>query len=426
LLAIYLVLPASAAAAPLDILYQPARSIEVGSGEIICEADSFQYRYDRASGNWNIERRKTPHQFPSPGTGDDEYQDLRRAAEYRFVTEVGDDEIRLSVHREQDGTETVLAELELYDRPEAAEAWYPAVQESFPSEMAFSRRVRLSRPRVSEVWDDGRYLWVPLSYSRAEDHYGLGTLVRVDALTGEVEVFQPPPLATSSLTHAATAAFAVWLGTADETASGPSPTRGLVRFDPVSGRTESHLPGPGSILGRVITALEAEGDTLWIGTDEGICRYRVRQKRWTCWRPVPMVRVLGQVEVSNRPGGEVTRRLHRGDYEVRWATGDSLEVITREAVQGWIRLDARERLPEIDPYAGLHTLVSREGAETSWQLLYDEPGGAAGSAAVVVRVPLEKLPLRTAEGWQKVKSQAGWVPRTGLVVVPEMVPVGEN
>jgi hypothetical protein len=125
--------------------------------------------------------------------------------------------------------------------------------------------------------------------------------------------------------------------------------------------------------------------------------------------------------VSNRPGGQPERRLHRGNYEVRWASSDSLEVITKDWMQGWIHLEAREKIPQRDHYADVHSLVTGHDPPIVRGLLFDEPGGAPERAAVIQRIDLEKMPLRTAEGWQKVKARAGWIPRESLAIVPEIV-----
>jgi hypothetical protein len=418
---------ASAAAPdPLSHLYQPARIIQISPTEIVCEADSFQYRFDRVAETWDVVKRKRPFDFPPPGDGDDRYDDDQRQAQYRFITDVRDNEVRLEIVREQDGDEDRLADLELYDRSMTGEAWYPVEEDHFKSEAGFTDTLEHSRPRVTDVTDDGRFLWVTLAYSVREGNYGIGTLVRVDAITGEVKIFQPALLSTSSLSHVATAAYAAWIGTVHHGELGEYPTLGLVRFDPVSGEVKSHLPSSSRILGRIVTALAADGDTLWIGTDEGICRYRIRQREWTCWRIQPGVRILAHVPVSNRPGGEATRRIHRGHYELRWATRDSLEVVTRDALEGWIQLGPREELPLHDHYREVHGLVERGDPPPAAVLVFVEPGGTIGEAAVMERIQLQKLPLRTADGWQKVRARAGWIPRPGLQLKPQIVLIEED
>ena len=96
-------------------------------------------------------------------------------------------------------------------------------------------------------------------------------------------------------------------------------------------------------------------------------------------------------------------------------------MITKDYLEGWIHLEPREKIPQRNHYADVHSLVTSHDPNVDRNLLFDAPGVAPERAAVVQRIALKKLPLRTAEGWQKVKARAGWIPRAGLAIVPEII-----
>ncbi|MFN3876691.1 MAG: two-component regulator propeller domain-containing protein, partial [Flavobacteriales bacterium] len=119
----------------------------------------------------------------------------------------------------------------------------------------------------------------------AEDPWGaiwVGTNNGVARIVGDqVRIWRHSTADSASLTANqitsidATDSASVWVGT----------TRGLCSIDPISGAVERHAfaPHDGDQAGEqaVWQAVRGEGEVLWVALSDGLCCYRIKERRWT-------------------------------------------------------------------------------------------------------------------------------------------------
>lgn len=410
----------------LDLLYQPAESLAVDPGEVVFFSHEFIYRFDPGTEGWSVESRKKPRRFADARTPIESFEDETGEVQYQFVFVTNKDEARLEIHRSEDNRIKRIADLFLYDRWQAARLWQPHysdVYDTTRSERAVSRSIRPSKPWVADLAVDGRNLWLALASVSAPESLGVATLVKLDLVSLESEIFQPEELVTSSFTRILVADRSLWLATSHLGVSGEKPTAGLVRYNPFGGALESYLPETSDLVGRLVKAMDAGGLDLWVTTDRAICRLRFPAIEWTCWRLVPEVVIKQPIPVSSRPGGKKRRDLNRGSYPVRWITPDSLQVVTSDAVEGWLSPEILQRLKTREQRQYSQDSLPGEGISAEPLLLAGRPHGVPGEAAVVFRIPYRRLALRSGDGWQLVRIHAGWIAAEGLDVIPTVVRV---
>ena len=418
--------PADATEISREVLYHPARRIESTARGWIFRAAQFTYRFDPASGQWEVAREK--NSFPAEsGRAARVYASARLGAEYRLKGTSTDEEGFVEIGRGEEPDP--VARLRLWERKPLATTWLAFLRHDAPglTEEALAKDLEVADPQVADVADDGTCLWLAIHYSTAEGSLGIGTLVRFDPRTNDAKAFQPHELTLSSVTHIVAAGGALWLGTLRHGEGTIFVTKGLVRFDPATEELRSYLPGSSRLVGSIVTALGVSGDALLVATDAGVCRIDragSASEGWTCWRIVPTVRLAAPVAVSNRPGAPPGGRLPAGSYAVRWANAGYFEVVTPDWIEGWVAADdyaeyARLRF-EAEPYE----LGNSGGGPTPMRLLA-KPGGDPLAGALVYRAPLERRGEATAEGWQRVRARVGWISRKDLEVTPVIQPVGQ-
>ena len=417
--------PVDAGEISRGLLYHPARRIDATEQGLLFRAAQFTYRFAPASGQWEVRREKNPsvaEVAPAVKT----HKSARLAAEYRFIGTSTDEEASLQIRRGPEESLKVepFAPLVLWKRRQLAAAWLAFLRRDTPSltAEALAKDLEVADPEVADVADDGSFLWLAIRHSAGEGELGIGTVVRFDARTNEAKVYQPPELATSSVTHIATAGGAIWLGAARFSEGTVYATKGLARFDPNTGEVRSDLPKSSPLLGRVVTALRAEGNLLWVATDAGMCRLALPKEEWTCWRIAPTVKLAAPAPVSNRPGAPPGGRLPAGSYEVRWANAAFLEVITPDSIEGWVAADDLEdyarRNFETDPYE----LGNPSAGGIAAMRLLEKPGGDPLLGAQVYRAPLKPVGPASPGGWRRARAHVGWISRKDLEVVPVIEP----
>lgn len=404
-----------------ELLYHPARQIETTARGLIFRAAQFTCRFDPTTGQWEVRREVNAEARIGPPM--ETYKSERLGVEYHFASPSSDDEGILEIRR---GAEPQpLARLHLWNRGQVARAWLPKFRDGDPALTVekLARELEPAGPEVSQVADDGNYLWLAIRFYAGEGSLGIGTVVRLDPQTNETKVYQPRELATSSVTSLVAAGGALWLSTYHHGENEIQPTVGLVRFDPATGQVRSYLPESSRLVGHIVTALRAEENFLWVATDVGMCRIGLPEARaedWTCWRIVPTVRLAEPAPVSNRPGAPSGGQLPAGSYEVRWANAAFFEVVTPDWIEGWVAADdfedyARRRHFDEDPYL-LGSLLP------SVMRLLAKPGSDPLAGAQVYRAPLERIGS-ASEGWRRVRAHIGWISRKGLDVTPVIRPV---
>ena len=401
-----------------ELLYHPVRRIEITGQRVLFRAAQLTYRFEPASSHWEVARENN-FSPAEAGRSVKSYNGARLSAEYSFKAAASDDEGILEVRR---GAEPEpVARLRLWERKQLAAVWLALLRQDAPSltAEALAKDLEVADPEVADVADDGTYFWLAIRCAGGEGSLGIGTVVRFDPKTNAAKVFQPPELATSSVTHVVAAGGALWLGTLRSGESTTVATKGLVRFDAATGEVRSYLPGSSRLLGSIVTALAGHGETLLVATDAGMCRIEhpgPASEAWTCWRIVPTVRLAEPAPVSNRPGVRPGGRLPAGSYEVRWANAAYFEVVTPDWVEGWLAADDFQEYTrhhfEAEPYE-----LANAGGPTPMRLLA-KPDSDPLAGALVYRAPLEPAGATTAEGWQRVRARVGWISRKDLEVAP--------
>ncbi len=405
-------------------LYHPAREIEFRDA-VLFRAERFSYRWDRQSQQWQVQAEDNSERLPAD-SAIEEYESERQEALFQFFGEADEERATLDVHRSfaQGGFE-VLARLRLWDRGRLAEAWLEYFREDAPDLTLdqLAEDLVVARPEVAAVLEDGPNLWLGIRYDTNQGALGLGTVVRLDAATGQVTLFQPEALLTSSVTHLARFDGRLWIGARRFGDGEVEPTVGLAELDPQSGRLLSHRSGkPTGFLGHVVTAMAAENEALWVGTDEGICRL-AKSKVWSCWRMVPTVTLESAVAASNFPRGPAVRQLAPGQYEVRWATEDSLEVVTPDAVEGWARTDEVAEFEQRNFYEAAFELANTSAGGAGILHLLPTLAASPLESTQVVRIPVERVGPPESDGWQRCRARVAWIPSAGRSVVPQLAPV---
>jgi hypothetical protein len=409
--------PADAPEVSRELLYEPAQRIETNGQGVIFRAAQFTYRLDPSSDRWEVAREKNPQARVYPPI--ETYKSNPPDVEYHFVAADIDSEGILEIRRGNDPQP--VARMTLWNRQEIARAWLPKFSgEAGLTVEKLAKETEPAGPEVSDVADDGKFLWLTIRFYAGEGTLGIGTLIRIDPRTNQAKIYQPHELAMSSVTHVASAGGALWLGTHHQGEGEAEPTLGLVRFDPGTSHLKNYLPETSKLLGRIVTALRADGNLLWVGTDEGMCRVALPQEEWTCWRIVPKVRLAAAVPVSNRPGGPPGGQLHAGSYEVLWANLGYFEVFTPDSFDGWLTMDDLEDYERRHFDSGGYQLG---GLAVSVMRLLEKPGGDPLAGAQVYRAPLERVGSPRADGWQRVRAHVGWISRRELEVAPEIEPL---
>jgi hypothetical protein len=410
-----------------NLLYQPARRIEASNGTLFFRAADFTYRFN-PSGEWQVAREKNElSNGLRSGLRWKEYTCARLRLTFRFTGVATDDEAFLEIRRVgPNGPQAEpLARLRLWERKQLATVWLRFVRQDSPGQTArgLERDLEIADPDVAEVADDGSALWLALRYSGGGGALGLGSLVRFDPNTNDASLVQPGELAFSAVSHIAAAGGTLWLG-AERLAEGAvEPTVRLARFKPDSNDLRSFPPLSDVIPGSIVTALHVEAGALWVATDAGICRAGSSEEEWTCWRMVPTVRVVAPVPMGNRPGAPPRRQLPAGSYEVLWASPLFLEVVSPDAMEGWMADDDLTDYVNQRFQADAYELGNVSAGGVAPMRLLDRPEGDPLAGAQVYRAPLEPISQSAANGWQRVRAKVGWISRQNLEVVPVMQPV---
>jgi hypothetical protein len=416
--------PADAAEISRDLLYHPAERIEFSASGVVLRAAEFTYRLDTATGQWTVTRERNFER----GAGSRavrRYKYARLGAEFEFSGTSDEKEGALEIQRAGPDGPVRVARQVVWTLEQVALAWLPRLQREYP-ELTLERVQKdfePAEPEVADVADDGKYLWLAIRHYAGEGWLGIGTVVRFDPESGEVALKQPEELADSSVTHIALAGGAMWLGAQRVQEATIEATVGLAHYAAASGNLRAIAPGPKSIVGRVVTALAAAENALWVATDAGVCRAALPAEEWTCWRIVPMVQLAAPTAVSSRPGGSPRGRLSAGRFEVRWANAALFEVVTPDTVEGWMDADDLEEHAQREFETDSYTLANTYAGGAGVMRLLSEPDGDPLDAAQVFRAALERIGDPDEDGWQKVRARVGWIARGNLVVAPAVLRV---
>ena len=406
-----------------DLLYHPARRVDIAAGGgVALRAEQFTYHYEAAAGAWRVTREKNFEE----GDAERDVTSFRTTAgvELRFESDADDEQGVLEIIRIGAEGPEQFASLPVWTRERVARAWLAHLQKEY-SVLTFERvreDFEPAEPEVAAAIEHGGKVWLAIRHYAGEGWLGVGTLVEIDVAAGTARLYQPDELATASVTHIAAAGGALWLGTHRQREGSIEPAAGLVRFTPSSGEVKGYLGDDSPLAGHVVTALASAENVLWVATDEGVCRVALPAEDFSCWRIVPTVELAAAAPVSNRPGGQPRGRLAAGRYEVRWANVGFLQVVTPDAIEGWLSIDDFEEYSEARFERDAFILANTASGGARVMRLLDRPGGDVLSAPQVYRTALERIGEPTEEGDVRVRAAVGWIARGKLEITPALAP----
>ncbi|WP_017306043.1 hypothetical protein [Spirulina subsalsa] len=223
----------------------------------------------------------------------------------------------------------------------------------------------LSDPReIHGIVYRDRPLWVVSAY-KGEGFSGIATFITYDPEQETVIISQPPEIAGQVITDLKVSPDdTLWMTTQLSGEGNPFyPGMGLVSYQPPAnslqgGQVRSFHVRNSPLLGAIPTRIHMDGNTLWVGTGNGICQVNTQQvetaQGWDCWRFALMVEgdnrtiALHSHSQSENPSAEMTLNdplevlwwvpggesvSDPGRYEVRYEPG--FEATLREGRRFW-------------------------------------------------------------------------------------------
>ncbi len=421
--------PADASEVTRALLLDSVLRIEVfspgKSGDVAQFLGShFIASFDSASRQWQFKLHST--KFPPPADARRrKWKSAPTGGEYEFLSKSDDDRATLEIRR-ADQAEPVLTAV-LWTREQIASAWLPLLRKEKPgvTARALADDIEVAYPEILGFAEDANSVWIVIGHSTGESELGLGTVVHFFPAEKRSRTFQPAELATCAVTGVTLAGGAVWVASRRQNEGRIAPCAGLTRLDPETGAARSFLPRKGPFPGSVISALAGLSTALFLATDTGLCAVKLPEESWSCARIVPQVHLTAETPVSNLPGDKPSGQLAAGDYEVLWANAGFLELATKDSLDAWLAEDDFKDLTarhfDAEPYKLLNT---SSGGPAPVRLL-SKPGADPLGGALLLRVPLEKLPTPqgTPPGWVRVRAHFGWISRGELQVTPVLQPL---
>jgi len=384
---------------PQSALTPPPSAVTLDGRRVVFHADSLVYESTDDGATWEVR--------PGRGIGQAKPLFLARriytdtsGVETIFQSELGQDAARVLVRRFDGLRVDAVAGVVLYDRWDVRETMGRLRGRKFliTPEDTIPAAPKPAPALFSEIRRAGHSLWLGVGWEAGTGR-GVGALIRHELDTGETRIYRPIALENWTPARLALTPDAVWIAAGD-TVDGAFGTRTLLRFDPLTEDLEEMpllLEPPGEIR-----VLESASDTVWLATRLALHRLTDEGATWSRWRFRSKIRVSRREEISSLPGEASRRAIPSGTYFVLAMTVDSLLVQTDDGIEGWVPPDSLSG----DPVA------LREAPDFRAPALGLFPAGEA----------VERLPLRTADGWGKARVRAGWLLRSERT--PEPV-VGE-
>lgn len=276
---------------PFDFYPQ---AIRANQDFIRFQSEHYDFVYCRGNGNW-IVQRGTYQPEEDAVVGEEFYERLANPP-YQTVAFQGKTyqyRTRLEPNPFQDSETYQEAERVLFEiLPPERET--PIIQELYTREdvkkanLGFS----LAYPEALNVieWRD-QLLW-SITAPQGEGFTGLATLFVYNPETEAIEIIQPEGIEGQIITDIAVPESnpeLLWL-TTQTSGEGNShlPGLGLVRYNAETKKVSAYHVRNSPLVGAIPTELLIEGETLWVGTGNGICQVPWQaidqQENWSCWR----------------------------------------------------------------------------------------------------------------------------------------------
>ena len=411
------------AAGSAKALYRPAHKIEFREKAIGFLGDKVAYVYHREEGNWtvlNFADKVDPSSILAEIGGEIRPRESHVVGSTRLLA-AGPGTLDVS----WSACSQPLDTLQLWTREQVGRVWFEHAKDRWgltPSSLEeIAARIKVAEPYVGTRYHDGTSVWLPITFYAGEGYAGVGTIVQITQPSCQVRIHQPPEVAPYSIGPIVGAKGYLWLTTGQIGEGTVGPGIGLVRYDPNTSTAEP-IEKNGLTASSDISALELEGETLWIAASEGIHALDVDTQSVESWRIIPEVVLNEPTPVLNLPGGEPRGSLLPGRYEVRWVGESFLEIVTSDCVEGFVE------------GSWYRTLLARKFNINPLRLISSSTRPAALSLfPSPVENPVRKRPhawfLRVPavargkekEGWQPVRVCAGWIQRSpkGIHLVVE-------
>ncbi|WNN88858.1 hypothetical protein [Gloeocapsopsis dulcis] len=174
-----------------------------------------------------------------------------------------------------------------------------------------SAGTQLGIPQITAAVTHGQRIWWSIAFEQGEGNNGIATIVSYEPQTDQFTLFQPQEIASQQITDLVVTgdenAPTLWLGTKISGEGNPHiPAHGLVAYrpnlaNPHSGSLTAYTVHSSPLVGAIPTQLEIEGDTLWVGTGNGVCQLQWQAaenpNRWLCWRFALMAKLPADVPI---------------------------------------------------------------------------------------------------------------------------------
>lgn len=381
----------------------PPDSLAIEDGVVQLVARGFTYETADGGSTWTVSRQREAVRA-APTLAFRRFHTDTAGVQTIFQCLLGRDEARLSVIRYDGSRLEPIGEVLLYDRwsvDAVARRLEPRRVLVVPGD-TLPRAANPAPALLTSIEAAGSSLWLGIGWQDLKLR-GVGGLLRHELTTRKTALYRTPEMERGSVVRIALVPSAVWLALEVPAAPGKR-THELLRFDPASlgvkDFTSALGPETGPIVGMAVFT-----DTVWAARGAFVARCIGDGTASKSWRVFPRVRVALRDTLSNVPGRPSPRAIPSGSYEVLGGSADSLLVRTADGAEGWIP-------PGRDTAA---VVVLRDTPE---------PKGAV-SAWFPAGTPLEPVALRTADGWQRARVRAGWIPRGVLVPAPAIDPVSK-
>ncbi|MGK7927085.1 MAG: hypothetical protein AB4290_17880 [Spirulina sp.] len=295
------------------------QNIEANEDIIRFQSPNYDFVFCRGNRNWTVEKGTWVSSEPVFG-GEVPYQTVEfqgQTYQYRAIL----DPDFTSGRRSQ------KAVLELIP-PEATE---PIITTLYTLEDIQKANLGfdLAYPEFVSALPEGDRLLISISAPRGEGFAGIATLAFYNPQDRTVELKQPEKIKGQIITDIAIAGTGadptIWM-TAQLSGEGNPylPGMGLVSYDLDSDTVTAYHVRNSPLVGAIPTKLWVDGEELWVGTGNGICRTdwqeATRADRWECWRFAVMADLAnGGVTVYDRLAAKKPALTLEADkVEVLW------------------------------------------------------------------------------------------------------------
>ena len=445
-----------------DAFNYQIRDIVFNEDTITFRAPDFDFVFCRGKSNWTIQPG-TFKKNPNRNFADPPYQIIQFNAKtyrYRVLLEPNS-------FPEREEPEQVVFELILPNQEQPTRQ----VLYTLAQVQQAQTGSRLGVPEVAAaVVKNDRLFWA-VSPEQGEGNGGIATIVSYRPQAEQFVVMQPEEIKGQQINDLVVAGKSdhptLWIATQLSGEGTPAiPGMGLVAYRP-DAQTElrAYYVRNSPIVGAIPTQLKLEGEDLWVGTGNGICRVEWRAAEdsdWNCWRfvlqselpkaGVPLYKsLLAQTPAINLKKDTVEvfwwlpqdYQTRQGRYEVKYDQGFTV-TLADQGAQSWSEFSVREKPIWESP-------VVWAGWEWHWngnrfirgfdEVVIDFLGVGSSGISPSQRVDVNQFPnyyairgdldlLTLTEEMTEVTYYSGWVNdyllKPYLTVVPQKHPKNEK